>query len=45
MNRLQNRISTWMMVFCVLFVMSGISAMAKPQAASTTDDQSSHNNH
>ncbi len=41
MSRLQTRLSTWMMVLCVLFVMSGIGAMAKPQAASSTDDQAS----
>src|SRR6266849_3135576 len=41
MTRLQTRLSTWMMVLCVLFVISGISALAKPQAASSTDDQTS----
>src|SRR6266849_6028872 len=41
MTRLQTRLSTWMMVLCVLFVMSGISALAKPQAAGSTDDQTS----
>jgi hypothetical protein len=37
MSRLQTRLNTWMMVLCVLFVMSGISALAA--TASSTDDQ------
>src|ERR1700682_220852 len=39
MNRLHIRLGTWTITLCMFFVLSGISAMAKPQA-STTDDQS-----
>src|ERR1700682_2114193 len=38
MNRLHIRLSIWTITLCMFFVLSGISAMAKPQA-STTDDQ------
>ena len=38
MNRLHIRLGTWTITFCMFFVLSGISAMAHPQAT-TTDDQ------
>ena len=38
MNRLHIRLGTWTITLCMFFVLSGISAMAKPQAT-TTDDQ------
>jgi hypothetical protein len=38
MSRLHIRLGTWTITLCMFFVLSGISAMAKPQA-STTDDQ------
>ena len=40
MNRLHTRLSTWTIALCMFFVLSGISAMASPQASST-DDQAS----
>ena len=39
MSRRQTSLGTWMMMLCLLFGMSGISALAKPQTASSTDDQ------
>ena len=33
MNRLHTRLGTWTITLCMFFVLSGISAMAKPQAS------------
>lgn len=40
MSRLQTRLSGWTIALCMLVVLTGISAMAKPQATSP-DDQTS----
>ena len=38
MSRLHIRLGTWTITLCMFFVLTGISAMAKPQTT-TTDDQ------
>src|ERR1700726_1688951 len=38
MNRLHIRLSTWTITLCMFFVLTGMSAMARPQA-NTPDDQ------
>ena len=43
MNRLHTRLSTWTIALCMFFVLSGISAMAKPQASPPTTKP--HYNH